>query len=74
MIFEADKLCFPRNEAGNALLKVLEEPPSQTIFILVTSKKENMLDTIVSRCCDFYFQKISAEKISNYFKSVVIRS
>ena len=68
MIFEADKLCFPRNEAGNALLKVLEEPPSQTIFILVTSKKENMLDTIVSRCCDFYFQKISAEKISNYLE------
>ena len=52
LIFEADKLCFPRNEAGNALLKVLEEPPPQTIFILVTSKKENMLDTIVSRCCD----------------------
>tara|TARA_B100002052_G_scaffold1486_1_gene1370 strand:+ start:3977 stop:5056 length:1080 start_codon:yes stop_codon:yes gene_type:complete len=68
MIFEADKLCFPRNEAGNALLKVLEEPPSQTIFILVTSKKENMLDTIVSRCCDFYFQKIPAEKISNYIE------
>ena len=61
-------MCFPRNEAGNALLKVLEEPPSQTIFILVTSKKENMLDTIVSRCCDFYFQKISSEKISNYLE------
>ena len=68
MIFEADKLCFPRNEAGNALLKILEEPPSQTIFILVTSNKENMLDTIISRCCDFYFKKIPAERISSYIE------
>ena len=66
LIFEADKLCHPRNEAGNALLKVLEEPPEKTIFILVTSKKEKMLDTILSRCCDFYFKKLESNKIKKY--------
>tara|TARA_Y100001970_G_C14110391_1_gene790541 strand:- start:504 stop:1307 length:804 start_codon:yes stop_codon:yes gene_type:complete len=66
LIFEADKLCYPRNEAGNALLKILEEPPEKTIFILVTSKKEKILDTIQSRCCDFYFKKINSKKIENY--------
>ena len=58
LIFEAEKMCSPRQEAGNALLKILEEPPPNTIFILVTSKKELMLDTILSRCCSFAFPKI----------------
>ena len=38
LIFEAEKMCYPRQEAGNALLKILEEPPPNTIFILVTSR------------------------------------
>ena len=69
LIFEAEKLCYPRNEAGNALLKILEEPPEKTIFILVTSKKEKIIDTIQSRCCDFYFQKIDEEQIKQYLKN-----
>ena len=68
LIFEAEKMCYPRQEAGNALLKILEEPPPNTIFILVTSKKELMLDTILSRCCSFSFPKISNQKIFQYLK------
>lgn len=37
-------------EAQNALLKVLEEPPANTIIIISTSKKELLLSTILSRC------------------------
>ncbi len=37
-------------EAQNALLKVLEEPPANTIIIINTSKKELLLPTIISRC------------------------
>ncbi len=37
-------------QAQNALLKVLEEPPKNVIFILLTSSKTVLLDTIVSRC------------------------
>jgi len=68
LIFEADKLCYPRNEAGNSLLKILEEPPVNTIFILVTSHKEKILDTMLSRCCDFYFSKLDTNTITNYLE------
>lgn len=37
-------------QAQNALLKILEEPPSNTIIIITTAKKELILPTIISRC------------------------
>lgn len=37
-------------EAGNSLLKTLEEPPGDTIIILTTAHKEQLLPTIISRC------------------------
>ncbi len=37
-------------EAANALLKALEEPPPRTLWILVTSAKDKMLPTVLSRC------------------------
>ena len=66
IIFQAEKLCHPKTEPGNALLKILEEPPPNTFFILVTNHKAKMIDTILSRCCDFYFPKISNKKIKEY--------
>lgn len=47
LIPEAEKLTF---EAQGSLLKLLEEPPGQTIFILATSHADNLLPTIISRC------------------------
>lgn len=38
------------HQAANALLKILEEPPEQVIFILVSHAKERLLPTIISRC------------------------
>jgi len=37
-------------EAANSLLKILEEPPGDTIFILTTSSPQDLLPTIISRC------------------------
>ena len=68
IIFEAEKLCSPKTEPGNALLKILEEPPKNTFFILIASNKDKLLDTILSRCCDFYFSKIENKKIKEYFE------
>lgn len=59
IIFEAEKLCHPNQEAANSLLKILEEPPSNSTFILVTSKSSLLLDTIKSRCIEVFFQKPS---------------
>lgn len=52
VLHDADKLTA---SSANALLKTLEEAPSRVVFILTTSKRFNMLETIVSRCvvCNF---------------------
>jgi len=44
--------------AGNALLKVLEEPPKNTIFILTTGESSDLMPTIVSRCQHVRFRPI----------------
>ena len=61
LIFQAEKLCIPSPEAAHALLKVLEEPPERTLFILVSSQPGAILDTIHSRCQSFYFPPISTQ-------------
>jgi DNA polymerase III subunit gamma/tau len=43
--------------AWNALLKTLEEPPSHTLFILATTERSKVPDTVVSRCQVFEFRK-----------------
>jgi DNA polymerase-3 subunit delta' len=49
--------------AGNALLKILEEPPQRTILILVATRSQDLLPTIVSRCQQLRFNPISREKL-----------
>jgi DNA polymerase-3 subunit delta' len=47
IIRNADRM---KEEAANSLLKILEEPPSETIFILCADKQQGVLPTIISRC------------------------
>ena len=47
IIWQAEKM---NTEASNKLLKLLEEPPAGTIFLLVTQNVEKMLPTVLSRC------------------------
>ena len=54
MLYPADTL---NTDAGNALLKVLEEPPPATHFLLVTSRLSDMLPTIRSRCTRIHVQR-----------------
>ena len=61
LIFQAEKLCIPSPEAAHSLLKVLEEPPEKTLFILVSSQPGAILDTIRSRCQSVYFPPISVQ-------------
>jgi DNA polymerase-3 subunit delta' len=50
-------------EAANALLKGLEEPPGQTVLVLVTSKPYAMLPTIVSRCQKIRFTPLTDQQV-----------
>ncbi len=65
LIFQAEKLCVPSPVAAHALLKVLEEPPDQTVILLVSSQPKIILDTIHSRCQSLYFAPISNEVIQD---------
>jgi DNA polymerase-3 subunit delta' len=47
VIFDADRM---QPQASNAFLKTLEEPPAQSLLLLVTAYPELLLDTIISRC------------------------
>ena len=47
ILLDADRL---QPEAANAFLKTLEEPPGDTLLLLVSGRPENLLETILSRC------------------------
>ena len=49
-VFVIDKADTMNEQAQNALLKVLEEPPADIIFILIAESAAALLDTIISRC------------------------
>ena len=55
-------------EAANALLKVLEEPPSHTLLILTASQKADLLPTIVSRCRHIRFNPLSPGDLTTLLK------
>ena len=56
-IYIVDEVHMLTKDAFNALLKTLEEPPAHVIFILATTEKDKILDTILSRCQVFDFKK-----------------
>ena len=53
-----------REEAANALLKTLEEPPTGTVFVLVSSKPQLLLETIRSRCQVLRFSDLSLDDLT----------
>ena len=55
-------------QAGNALLKLLEEPPAKTILILITVNTYSLLPTIVSRCQQLRFKPIPDQTLTEYLK------
>ncbi|MGL5111280.1 MAG: ATP-binding protein, partial [Flavobacterium sp.] len=61
IVWMADKL---NTAAANKLLKLLEEPPEKTIFILITENEESILSTIRSRCQAIHFNGIPEIEIS----------
>lgn len=70
-VYIIDEAHMLTNEAFNALLKTLEEPPSHAIFILATTEVEKLPETIISRCIRFDFHKASDEEILASLKRVV---
>ncbi len=62
-VFIIDEVHMLSKSAFNALLKTLEEPPRQIIFILATTEVHKVPETIISRCQRFDFKKIPLKDI-----------
>jgi len=64
-VYIIDEVHMLTKEAFNALLKTLEEPPAHVIFILATTEKDKLLDTITSRCQVFEFHAPTREELAD---------
>lgn len=69
-VYIIDEVHMLTQEAFNALLKTLEEPPSHAILVLATTDVQKVPLTIVSRCQRFDFRRIPVEAISTKLASV----
>ncbi len=59
-------------EASNALLKTLEEPPDRVIFIMATTEPENLADTIRSRSQHFHFRPLEFGEICDALRKIAV--
>src|SRR6202142_58221 len=58
------------DEASNALLKTLEEPPDRVVFILATTRAEDLVETIKSRAQLFQFRALTFQEIAGEIERV----
>jgi len=70
-VYIIDEVHMLTNEAFNALLKTLEEPPAHAKFVLCTTEPQKLPGTIVSRCLVINFQKASIDEIVRSLKKAV---
>ncbi|MEK7165386.1 MAG: DNA polymerase III subunit gamma/tau [Patescibacteria group bacterium] len=70
-VYIIDEVHMLTNEAFNALLKTLEEPPAHVVFILATTELHKVPDTIVSRCVRVHFQKAAAADLIRSLARIV---
>jgi DNA polymerase-3 subunit delta' len=62
IIWMAEKMNI---SAANKLLKLIEEPPQKTVFLLITENEEQIINTIKSRCQALHFPALSEQDIAN---------
>ena len=69
-IYAIDECHMLSTAAFNALLKTLEEPPPQVVFILATTDPQRVLPTIISRCQRFDFRRIPLPEMVEHLKYI----
>ena len=70
-VYIIDEVHMLTTSAFNALLKTLEEPPENVVFILATTEQHKIPVTILSRCLRFEFNRLSTENIVERLKYVL---
>ncbi|MDC3399727.1 DNA polymerase III subunit gamma/tau [Schleiferiaceae bacterium] len=69
-VYIIDEVHMLSQQAFNAFLKTLEEPPAHAIFILATTEKHKIIPTILSRCQIFDFKRITVDDIAGHLAFV----
>lgn len=69
-VYIIDEVHMLSNQAWNAFLKTLEEPPSNVVFILATTDIQKVPITVLSRCQRFDFQRIDRNLILDNLKRI----
>jgi DNA polymerase-3 subunit gamma/tau len=72
-IYLIDEAHMLSNAAFNALLKILEEPPSHVVFILATTDPHKIIDTVKSRCFQLFFKSIEQRSLTDHLVNVCIQ-
>jgi DNA polymerase-3 subunit gamma/tau len=72
-VYIIDEAHMLTKEAFNALLKTLEEPPPNTLFVLCTTEYDKIMPTILSRCQRIIFKRVSSKDIVSYLKGICER-
>jgi DNA polymerase-3 subunit gamma/tau len=72
-VYIIDEVHMLSNQAFNAFLKTLEEPPSYAIFILATTEKHKVIPTILSRCQIYDFNRIQVSNIAEHLLDIAKR-
>ena len=69
-LFIIDEVHMLSQQAFNAFLKTLEEPPKHAVFILATTEKHKIIPTILSRCQVYDFNRIKVADAVGYLKHI----
>jgi DNA polymerase-3 subunit gamma/tau len=69
-VYIIDEIHMLTEEAFNALLKTLEEPPAHAIFIFATTRPYKVPSTIISRCQRFDFKRLTVNEIAGKLKEI----
>ena len=72
-VYIIDEVHMLTREAFNALLKTLEEPPANVVFVLATTEPHKIPETIISRCQRFDFRRPQVRDIARLLATIVER-
>jgi DNA polymerase III subunit gamma/tau len=72
-VYVIDECHMLSTAAFNALLKTLEEPPPQVVFVLATTDPQRVLPTIISRCQRFDFRRIALESMAQHLSAIALK-
>jgi DNA polymerase-3 subunit gamma/tau len=71
-IYVLDECHALSKQGQNAILKALEDTPESIYIIFCTTSMENLISTLLERCYDFHFEKLTEEELNEMIRDILI--